>query len=116
RVEVDVETDLRCRGGDLLEHLPDLLFRHTLHRDQRFDLGGARAGRSVGCQLVGTPGHVDTITVFVAVERGSEASLADVAPRAGDVGPHLDVDGGEVLVRRAHAPNNLPRRRDVPGR
>ena len=50
---------------------------------------GVVLGRRV--ELVGVPGHGDLVAMVEPVQRGLEAALADVAPRADDVGPDIDV-------------------------
>ena len=55
---------------------------------------GAIAGalvRRAGVELEAPPRHVYLVAVLELLERGFEATLADVAPRAGDVRPDLHV-------------------------
>ena len=57
----------------------------------RCSAGGVRAlGRSARVELEAAPGQLDLVTVRELLERMLEASLADVAPGAHDVGPDLD--------------------------
>src|ERR1700735_5246720 len=49
--------------------------------------------RRVGVELEATPGHIDLIAVLEPLESGFETTLTDVAPRACDVRPDLDVHG-----------------------
>src|SRR6185436_16619727 len=50
----------------------------------------AHAARVVGVQLEAAPGDLDSRPQLGRGDRGLEPALADVAPRADDIGPDLD--------------------------
>ncbi|MPM25127.1 hypothetical protein SDC9_71617 [bioreactor metagenome] len=105
-----LEVVRQADGGRLLrhhlEHLPDLLGRHLLDLGEVFRLGAVVAIGQIGIQLVGPPGHPDVVPVGEAGQCRLEPALADVAPRAGDVGPDVDV----------HMQDNRPMSREIPVR
>ena len=64
----------------------------------RVDHRPGLAGRCRGIELVRAEHDVDVDLVGELGDRGLEAALADVAPRADDVGPDLDLDVGAHML------------------
>ena len=83
-------------AGDALEHLLGLLGRDALVLREVVRLAALEVDGSVGRELERVVGHLDHGGVVVAGCLGEpllEIPLADVAPGAGDVTPHVDLDG-----------------------
>ena len=92
--DVDTLNDLERVGGDLrhlLEHLAHLGARHALSLDEVVELRAVVVVGQGRVQLVAAPLHLDLVAVGERGERLLETTLADVAPRAGDVRPDLDL-------------------------
>ena len=95
----DVEAEVEPVAGRGLRHA--VLHRDGLLAARAVLLGqvgravDAALARGLGVELEAAPRHGDVVAVLELGQRGLEAALADVAPRARDVRPDLDVhDGG----------------------
>jgi len=93
----DVEAEVQSVAGRRLRH-PGLhgqrlvAARAVLLGEMGGTVDGALGGRG-RIELEAAPRDRDLVAVLVALERGLEAALADVAPGTGDVRPDLDVHG-----------------------
>jgi len=91
----DLEVELEpVAGGRLRQRalgLARLLDGHAVLLRQTLRAIAGALMRRAGVELEATPSHIDVIPVLELLEGGFEATLADVAPRARDVRPDLDV-------------------------
>jgi hypothetical protein len=84
--------DLLRHGLDLRLHLAYLLLRHPLRAHEMGDVVLAAADGRGGVELEGVRAHVDLPRQALGLDRVVQAGLADVAPGADHVGPHVDRD------------------------
>ena len=89
-VEVVLEPLARRQLGHLRVGLLGLLDAHAVLGREVLGRGVRALGRRARVELEAAPGQLDLVTVRELLERVLEATLADVAPRAHDVGPDLD--------------------------
>ncbi len=90
----DVEPEVQALGGGNIGQLPlggaRLLERHSVLLSQPCGSVALALMRSGRVQLEAAPRHAHVVAVLEPCERGFEAALAHVTPRAGDVRPDLD--------------------------
>src|SRR5699024_3964189 len=122
-----IETWLEFRRvlfrSDLPEHVPHLVGGHVLGIDERVDLAAPGTRLGVRIELVGAPRDPYAVGAVEILERRRQAGGADVAPGAGDVGPHFEVDeavevfrsSGGAGLRRGHTRGNGCAAPAVPG-
>src|SRR5665213_144781 len=88
---------LRRHASQLLLGFAGLLHGHAVLLRQALGTIARALRRRAGVELEAPPRHVDLVAVLEALERSLETALADVAPRARDVRPDLDVHSRLLL-------------------
>jgi hypothetical protein len=99
-VEAEGEALVRRHARQPLLGLAGLLDGHAVLLRQALRAIARALRRRTGVELEAAPGHVDVVAVLELLERGLEATLADVTPRACDVRPDLDVHSRLLLLSR----------------
>ncbi len=91
----DVETEVKALARRYARQLSlgfaRLLDGHPILLRQTLCAIAGALLRRAWIELEATPSHIDLIPVLELLESGFEATLADVAPRARDVRPDLDI-------------------------
>ena len=104
----------RYRAGQLALRCLSLLERHPVLLGQSRRQLALMLARSRRVQLEAAPGHPHLLGVLELRQRRLEATLADVAPGAGDVRPDFDVhELGEQPLGRWIAPSPEVRVEDL---